>query len=238
MPSIIILHGWGLSGQTFAPLVRAFHNRGYSAWAPDLPGFGKSALPKRPLHLADYADFLHDYIHKKTIQRPILVGHSFGGRVALKYAALHPDGVRALILTGTPGFTPVARSKRVIFIGIAKIGNVICSIYPLSLMRDAIRRWYYCIVGAREFYRAQGTMRETFKNIVKEELVVSMKENRAPTLLLWGERDAITPVSIAKKMKDVMPHASLQAVPDVGHGFPFTHAKAFVSHVLPFISSI
>ena len=55
---LVILHGWGLSAERFAPLAAEFERLGYKTYAPDLPGFGKSQIPKNPLTLSDYASFL------------------------------------------------------------------------------------------------------------------------------------------------------------------------------------
>ena len=133
----------------------------------DLPGFGASKMPEHPLTLSDYARFLDEYLKMNQIVQPILIGHSFGGRVSLKYNELYPKHTRALILSGTPGFTPIPKKKLLFFITLAKIGGFLFSIPPLSLVQDTVRRWYYYVVGAKEFFRAEGAMRETFKRIVR-----------------------------------------------------------------------
>ena len=134
---IVILHGWGLRARTFDPLARELKKRGYRVFVPDFPGFGQTAMPLTPLCLGDYAVFLRDYLNKNNIQMPILIGHSFGGRVSLKYQLLNPKSVRAIILTGTPGFTPIDRKKLILFIVLAKIGKAFFSLPPFSLKKDA-----------------------------------------------------------------------------------------------------
>lgn len=237
-PCIIILHGWGLSGKTFLPLARELKKRNYTVFVPDLPGFGKSAIPKQPLHLADYAVFLDAYIKKNNIRNPILIGHSFGGRVSLKYNEMYPKSVRALILTGTPGFTPIPKKKLLLFISLAKIGKLLFSIPPLNLLQDAVRRWYYYFVGAKEFFRAEGAMRETFKQIVKEDLVTAMEAVNIPTLLLWGEYDIIVPVAIAERMHQVIACSELIVIPEADHGVPFKQPDVFASYVERFIAKL
>ena len=199
-PAIIILHGWGLSAKRFGPLADVLKKKGYRVFVPDFPGFGASKMPPRPFFLSDYVSFLAFYIQKNKLQDVVLIGHSFGGRVSLKYAMSPRPYLRALILTGTPGFTPVPGKKLFLFIFLAKIGKFFFSIWPLHLIREKIRLRYYYLVGAREFYRAEGVMRETFKLIVQEELLSAMGQVRAPCLLVWGALDQITPVWIAKKM--------------------------------------
>lgn len=236
--AVVILHGWGLSGKTFTPLAEELKKCGYRVWTPDLPGFGTQPIPKQPLHLADYAAFLDAYIKENTIQDPVLIGHSFGGRVSLKYTEMYPKSVRALILSGTPGFTPINRKKLILFITLAKIGKLLFSIPPLTLVQDAVRRWYYYVVGAKEFFRAEGTMRDTFKHIVKEDLVAAMEAVDIPTQLLWGEYDIIVPVSIAERMHQVIAGSELIVIPEADHGVPFKQPEVFASYVKRFIKSL
>ena len=232
---VVILHGWGLSGKTFFPLVETLKKQGYRVYAPDLPGFGETKMPERPLMLTDYALFLDEYLKKNHIVQPIFIGHSFGGRVSLKYNELYPNRVRVLILSGTPGFTPIPKKKLILFIFLAKIGKLLFSIPPLSLVQDAVRKWYYYVVGAKEFFRAEGTMRETFKQIVKEDLVPAMEAVDVRTILLWGEYDIIVPVSIAERMHQVIAGSELIVIPEADHGVPFKQPEVFASYVERFL---
>lgn len=237
-PAIVILHGWGLSGKTFAPLAETLKKSGYRVYAPDMPGFGEAKMPERPLTLTDYTQFLDRYIKNNDIEHPILIGHSFGGRVSLKYNELYPKCVRALILSGTPGFTPIPKKKLILFITLAKIGGFLFSIPPLSLIQDSVRRWYYYAVGAKEFFRAEGTMRETFKHIVKEDLVTAMEAVNIPTFLLWGEYDIIVPITIAERMHRIIAGSELVMIPEADHGVPFKQSDVFASYVERFLSSL
>lgn len=234
---LVILHGWGLSGAIFDPLSDALRKKNYSVYAPDLPGFGKSKPPDHPLQLNDYAIFLNQYLKEHHIVQPILIGHSFGGRLSLKYNEMYPKAVRALILSGTPGFTPIPKKKLLLFITLAKIGGFLFRIPPMSYVHDAVRKWYYYVVGAREFFRAEGTMRETFKHIVQENLVTAMEKVEIPTLLLWGEYDIIVPVSIAERMHQVIADSELIVVPEADHGVPFKQPEIFTTYVDRFLKS-
>ena len=236
--SIVLLHGWGLSARTFEPLAIELKRRRYEVYVPDFPGFGESALPNKALSLSDYVEFLHKFLTEHHITQPVLVGHSFGGRVALKYQLLYPKSIRAIILSGTPGFTPVDRKKLILFIILAKIGKAFFSIPPFNLIQSAVRRWYYYLVGARDFYRAEGVMRDTFKRIVQEDLLESMKVISVPCLLLWGENDTIVPSSVAQKMKEVISGARLEIVTGADHGLPFRNPKVFAEHLTAFVRSL
>lgn len=232
---MIILHGWNLSGSRFSALADTFRKKGYRVFTPDLPGFGQEAAPKRPWHVVDYAEFVRGYIDRNKIKSPVIIGHSFGGRVALKYIQIYPDDVKALVLSGTPGLSPIPKKKLLLFLVIAKIGGLIFSIPPLSLLSDWARRWLYYVAGAREFIRAEGSMRETFKHIVSDNLVSAMQSVRVPCLLLWGEYDVIVPVSIARNMQDIMTQSTLKVIPEVDHGVPFKEPEIFAGYVEQFL---
>lgn len=232
---IIILHGWNLSGSHFSHLATELKRQGFRVFAPDFPGFGKEPAPKAPWHVADYAQFLKKYIATNNIYKPVLLAHSFGGRVALKFTQTYPDIPLKLIITGTPGYSPVPAKKMQFFLILAKIGGVIFMVPGLNKLADVARKVLYRIAGAREFYRAEGAMRQTFKYIVTDDLSSSMRSVGIPCLLVWGENDTIVPVAVAKKMNETIPNAHLVIIPDMNHDVPFKQPKVFVNYVWKFL---
>lgn len=234
--SIIILHGWGLSGSRFEPLATLLVKRGYRVYIPDFPGFGTSQVPDRPLGLVDYADFLHDFLKEKSIGQTIIIGHSFGGRVALKFNNMYTKVVRALILSGTPGYSSLSKNKLRTYIVLAKIGSVIFSLPVLNLIKDRTRRFYYYLTGARDFYRADAVMGQTFKNIVAQSLVPYMQKTTVPTLLIWGAKDTIVPLSVAQRMNETISSSQLVVIPNETHALPYSQPSIFANKVMDFIS--
>ena len=232
---VVLLHGWNLSKATFAPLFDAFTKAGYRDQFYDFPGFGNEKAPTRPWHIVDYAEFLKRYFDTHHIRKALIVGHSFGGRVALKFAQLYPSCVSHIVLSGTPGFSPVLKGKMVFFFIVAKIGTVIFSIPPLSIFKDWARRLLYYASGSKEFFKAEGTMRETFKNVVADDLLIPMQSITVPCLLLWGEFDVMVPLSIMHRMAEVMPTATVKIIPEADHGVPFKEPQVFVSYVKAFL---
>ena len=235
---IVILHGWGLSGEKYQELSRLLSAKGYKVFAPDLPGFGHEKPPSYAFHLADYVQFVHRYLKSHNIIHPIFIGHSFGGRISLKFASIYPGIVRAYILTGTPGYTPVPRRKLALFISVAKIGKWFFRLPVLQGAQDFVRKWYYYAVGAREFYRADGVMRQVFKNIVEERLDGFMKNVQEPCILVWGELDRITPVWIAERMQKEIKGSTLIVIPESDHGVSYKQSTRFVDSIIPFISRL
>ena len=239
--TIIILHGWGRAKNArifYQKTIAEFEKNGYSVYAPDMPGFGEAAIPTKPLTLQDYSEFIRTFIKKNNIVSPVLIGHSFGGRVVIKYVTTGNADVPAIILCGTPGYSPVKKTKWIVFVGISKIGKLIFSLPGLSKAADKVRGWLYYAAGARDFYRAEGAMRETFKNIIREELKDMMKKIHIPTLLIWGAEDIIVPVGVAERMKKTIPNSKLTIFPHGKHSLIIDDPKNFANEVCLFLQSI
>lgn len=236
--TIVLLAGWGLSNERYSATMHALEACGYTVYAPEFPGFGKAGPPSRPWGLSDYAVFLKEFIDTRGIANPVFVGHSFGGRVALRYNELYPDTLRALILTGTPGFTPVARARVSFFVAVAKVGKLIFRLPILSPLEERVRSWYYDVVGAREYNRAQGMMKQIFKHIVREPLVPAMKAVAVPTLLVWGSADAIVPVRVAERMNRVISTSQLSIEEGADHGLPYKQPERFAALVHEFLRTL
>ena len=239
--TILLLHGWirAASAETYyAKTITAFEKKRYRVVAPDMPGFGSSKTPIHSLTLGDYAEFIHEYIEKNHLHPDVLIGHSFGGRVIIEYLSRFPFQGRAVVMTGTPGYPSVRKLKMVLSRIIAKAGNAIFSVPLLSTFRDAIRARFYYLVGARDYYRASGAMRQTFKNIVQESLDKKMKSIRIPTLLLWGGEDVIVPVRVARKMNQAISPSTFVSISAYGHRMIVDAADHFVEEVTKFIKTI
>lgn len=231
---IIILHGWGLSGEAYQGVKTLLEREGFEVLTPDLPGFGSEKLRKHAMRLDDYVSFVEDFMKRKRITKVILIGHSFGGRVAIKYALMFPKRTYALILTGAPGITHrLSLFRRAIMRAAVAFGELF-RFRLLSPFRKAVRKGLYFFIGEWDYYYA-GDLRETFKLVVSEALQDFLPSIRVPTLLLWGERDAVIPLSDAWKMRRLIPKAKLSTVKNVGHKLPYEDEEAFTKEVVEFL---
>lgn len=232
---VIILHGWNLSGKRFTDLADLLRKKGFRVKTPDFPGFGAEPAPDEPWHIWDYAEFLHRYIHIHKIHKPLLIGHSFGGRVALAFAAKYPQKSAGIVLTGAPGFSPVPKKKMIFFLVIAKIGGTLFSLPGIRLFADYARKLLYRVAGAREFYRAEGSMRQTFKFIVQDDLSEFMRKISIPCLLVWGKDDSIVPVHVAERMLGIIKDSKLHIVQGETHAFPMQNPNSFLREISTFL---
>lgn len=230
--SIVILHGWGLHGGVYGELKKLLEKEGFKVFIPDLPGFGKEPLRSQTMMFDDYVSFVDEFLKSKKIVKPIIVGHSFGGRVALKYAFKYPERVNKLVLAGTP----VIRSrvfKRKISRIFSIAGGQLFRFLPKTT-KDFLRKLLYSLVGEWDYYKA-GPLKQVFKNIISEDLVSYAKNVKIPVLLVWGENDRVVPVSDMKKIVKIIPHATFLIVKDAGHKLPYEKPEAFVKAIKQFL---
>lgn len=226
--SVIILHGWRLFGDKYIKLKKLLEKKGYRVFSPDLPGFGKEKSPAKALDLDDYVNFVRNYIERKKISKAILIGHSFGGRIAMKLSARYPDFVKSLILTGVPGFVPVKKPKILFFLALSRLGKVIFSVPPFSFIENPARKILYRAAGATDYMHAEGAMRKTFISIIREDLTKVMKNIKVPTFLIWGKEDLTVPLSVAKRMKEKIGRSQIFIIEGSNHGLPYDSPKEFL----------
>ena len=157
-----------------------------------MPGFGKSQLPPTAWDTSDYAQFVTAFLEKFDIPKVHLIGHSFGGRISIIISAEHPEKVDKLILVDSAGIKPRRTVKYYLRVGVAKVGKSIrrCGKYGVLVANAMSAR-----VGSKD-YQDAGDMRATLVKVVNQDLRALLPRITASTLLIWGEDDKDTPVSI------------------------------------------
>lgn len=235
---VLVLHGWNLSAKSYKNFKSLLEVQGLRVIVPDLPGFGEAKTPDNPFSLNDYENFTLSLIKQNNLDSVILVGHSFGGRIAIKLAAHYPSLIEKLILTGVPGVIQKPLQIKIKFFKVlAIIGNKIFDLPLLNLLeKNILRKILYKLAGATDYMKTQGVMRETFKRIISQDLTSCMKRIRCPTLLVWGEADNITPVAIAKVMKQKINNSKIEIVEKLGHSFIYQNPNRFINIIGSFLN--
>lgn len=216
-PALLILHGWGGSSDSWVAVQRILANQGYKVICPDFPGFGKSITPPKPWGIGDYTDFLLNFIQELGVNDFFLLGHSFGGRVAIKSTIQYPEKVNGLILCGSAGIKPKAGIKTKIISRLAKIGNALFTPKILNRFKDAVRNLFYVFLRHKDYVKAKGTMRETIKRVLEEDLLPDLSKIKTKTLLIWGGADKMVPVKYAHIFKERIVDSELKILPKTGH---------------------
>jgi pimeloyl-ACP methyl ester carboxylesterase len=234
---VVILPGWLLSGDFYKELAEKLRQEGFAVYTIDFPGFNDRFL-SRVLNLTDYVKYLNKFLRSHKLDRVIFIGHSFGGRVALKYISQNNKIAKALILSGTPGFPEVANWRLIASRFLAKLGKPVSYIPPFLFFRSKIRRLFYRLNRSGDYLKISGELKKTFQNIIKEHLINYMEKIRVPTLLLWGEKDRLVSVKTARKMHKKIAKSRIEILPQMGHMFIYKNPDKAVSSIIKFLNSI
>lgn len=204
---IILLHGWGQNIEMMKILGDHFRSE-YRITIPDLPGFGESMEPKEAWMLDDYREMLENLVTKIEIQNPIVIGHSFGGRLAILYAS--SNKVSKVVLFGSP-IRPETNNKNL------KV-KVLKSVKKLPLMNN-IGEKMKKYIGSRDYKAASPIMRQVLVNTVNKDLTEDAKKIKASTLIIWGENDAEARIEDAKILEHTIPDAGLIILPGTHYAY-------------------
>jgi pimeloyl-ACP methyl ester carboxylesterase len=203
--------GGGESGKTDS----ASGEGKYRVTAVDFPGFGQTPEPEKPWGMEDYTAWFEAFLAERGIENPVLIGHSFGGRVALIFASRNP--VSKIVLVDAAGVKPRRSARYYIKVWSFK---ALKRLAPLLLGRakaaEMIER-RRAKAGSADYNAASPVMRGTLSRVVNEDLKRFMPLISAPTLLVWGSEDTATPPKDAKIMERLIPDAGLVTFEGAGH---------------------
>ncbi|WP_240378039.1 alpha/beta fold hydrolase [Bacillus piscicola] len=211
---VVLLHGWGANIQAFAPVHQSLE-KNFRVWSLDFPGFGESDEPPEPWTVGDYTVMLEKFLQKLEIDQPILVGHSFGGRVSIKYAANHP--VRKVILVDSAGIKPKRKPMYYVKVYTYKTFKKLLKLPIINRYENDILTKVKGKLGSADYKNVSGIMQQTMVKVVNEDLQHHLPHIKAPVLLVWGEQDEATPVADGKLMEKLIPDAGLVVLENAGH---------------------
>ncbi|MFH1838245.1 MAG: alpha/beta hydrolase [Candidatus Kuenenbacteria bacterium] len=218
-PIMLFLHGWKDNLHTFDSLIHILSKQ-WRIIRVDLPGFGNSELLQKVWNLDEYIQFVKDFIDKLNIKIDVLVGHSFGGRIAIKGVATKILNPKKLILIASAGIAKTHTIRNCFFYIFAKAGKLITLIPPFIFWRKQLRRKLYNVAGSD--YLKSGLLKNTFLNIIKEDLSIWASKIIIPSLLIWGDQDTETPLNDGKYLSKIIPHSQLQIIVNANH---FVHQE-------------
>lgn len=213
---LILLHGWKQDVSTFWGLVDLLKTD-FRVYLIDLPGFGRSDSPQKEFTVSDYSKIVQDFIKTKKIKKPILLGHSLGGRIAIKLASENPQLISKLILEDSAGIKPKKDFFKFVIYFLAKLFRYF--IPNAFNFKNKIRYLFYKKLETD--YIDAGALTDTLKNILEEDLTDDLRKIRVETLLIWGEKDPTQEASLrnGKKMYQLIENSRIEIFDDVGH-FP------------------
>lgn len=200
--NLVCLHGWGQNIEMMQMVNQHFNHR-FCVTVLDFPGFGGSEEPPVSWSVQDYTDFLKNFLDVLKIENPIFVGHSFGCRVAIRYAAKYP--VHKMILTGAAGIKPKHGVDWYLKTYSYKAAKKIFSLPGLNRYEEDVKKHF----GSTDYKQSSGIMRETLVKVVNDDISDLLPKMNMPVLLVWGDQDEATPLWMGKMMEEKMPNAGL-----------------------------
>ncbi|MBP0990042.1 MAG: alpha/beta hydrolase [Oscillospiraceae bacterium] len=214
---ILFLHGWGANLETFRPVINYFETKNRVV-ALDMPGCGKTDVPQTDLNMTDYADFVNEFCKLLNVERPVIVGHSNGGRTILKLFEQNPEyPCKKVILIDASGIKhkrTLAASARLFSYKTAK---AVLSFRLWKKKSEPYLEKLRSHFGSSDYKNADPVMRKTLVNILAEDLKPALPNIKVPTLIFWGSKDTDTPLSDGKTMEKLIPDSGLIVLEGAGH---------------------
>lgn len=231
---LILMHGWGCDHTTVASIAAAA-SATHTVYSLDLPGFGRSDEPRDVWGVDEYTDFVEKFARRLGIERPVLVGHSYGGRISILYASRNE--VSKVILVDAAGVRPRRPLSYYIKVYSFKLSR---KMWQLLLGRDKaaarIERMR-ASKGSADYAAASPMMRRVLSKSVNQDLRNVMPLIKAPTLLVWGENDTATPMRDAHIMDRLIPDTGLVSFPGCGHYSFLDNPVQFAAVIKSFLKS-
>ncbi|GAA1933383.1 alpha/beta fold hydrolase [Nocardioides hwasunensis] len=254
-PVVLLLHGLGCDHTTWAPVIARLA-RTHTVLAPDLLGHGESDKPRADYSVGGYANGMRDLMTVLGIDTATVVGHSFGGGVAMQFAYQFPERTERLVLVGSGGLgpevTPAIRAITTpgfhqVMGALAVPGVRHATTAALKLLsRSGVRHLrdldeVAAIYDSLQDARTRAAIRHVVRAVVDWKGQIITMADRAylteamPMCVVWGADDQVIPVAHASNAGTLAPSARVEIIPDAGH-FPHKdHPERFVRIVRDFI---
>lgn len=220
---IIWLHGWGVDHSTMIPLAQLFLNQTEN-YLLDLAGFGNSKKPDKAYSSLDYARDVAEFIKSLPPKKTIVVGHSNGGRVAVSLFSKYQDIADGIVLIAGAGL-PIKHSLFFkLYTGtIKKFSPLVKKVFPF--LKNVS-------LSSNDYRNASGVMRETFINLVGENLTEEAKKIKVPTLLIYSEFDREVPLYVGKEYDNFMENSKLCVLEGANHWSGLLECKKQVHYFI------
>lgn len=218
-PTVLALHGWGGDWRQLAAAVEPF-----GAVLVDLPGFGASPPPDEAWGAEQYARALDPVLDEFEVP-PVIVGFSFGGRLAVHMAASRPDRVKGLVLTGVPLLRKDSSAK-------PSLGyRMIRGAHRMKLISDQRMEAERRKRGSADYRNASGVMRSVLVRVVNESYEAQLRSIRCPVEMVWADGDTAAPLVMAGLAAQLIENSRLTVIPGRSHFLPVEEPAAITAAI-------
>lgn len=194
--ALVLLHGWGQNIQMMQMLGEPF-KKDFRIIVVDFPGFGLSEEPKKAMGVDGYTSLLEKMLDKLNVKEPILIGHSFGGRVSVKFASRNKVGKVILLSPALRGHDKKGLKTK-----------VLKTMKKIPVLKG-LEAWAKNHIGSRDYKAASPIMKEVLVKTVNEDLSNDAKKIKAPVILIYGDYDSEVPEEDTKEYERLIPDCGL-----------------------------
>ncbi len=215
-PKVCFLHGWGTSGKDFSKIDPYFESI-----TIDIPGFGKSVPFTISFSPKKYAEYLYQLIPDSV---EIVVGHSFGGRVAVHLSQLKT--YKKIVIIASPLIKKKNSKKSLSTFEVFKFMNKLKILSDSTL--DKMRNKY----GSEDYKKASKVLKDTLVMAVNDDLSSILPSIKTKVELIYGQDDLVVPVKVGLDSNNIIPHSELTIIPNEGHNMLRSSSKKIVEIIL------
>ena len=195
--NLVYLHGWGQNIEMMMPIAKPFIKK-YNVLIIDLPGFGNSDEPKEVWSIYDYANMVHELVLKNKMDSPILIGHSFGGKISLVFASLFKT--KKLVLLASPYKKNIKKDSLK-----TKVLKRMKRVPGLRRLAEYAKKYF----GSTDYKNASVMMRKILVKHVNLDVSEDAKKINCPTLLIWGTLDEAVSYNDAIELEKIISNCGL-----------------------------
>ena len=209
----LILHGWGSNTERWQKVAEILSHKGLKIIIPDLPGFGKSDALPEVWRTNDYVSWAEEFVKRLNLGEFYLMGHSFGGALGCKIAIKYPQQLKKLFLVSAASVRKKTPKK-----GAYKLLSKI--IKPFSFLPGYAffrKVFYKFIIRKSDYMYVEGNLRQTYINVISEDLSQFTGFIKVPTVIIWGDKDTYTPIEDAHFLNQRIKNSKLIVIPGAGH---------------------
>lgn len=202
---ILFLHGWGQNIEMMKPIADPLQDS-HEIIIVDIPGYGESSEPPFAWNVSDYVECIHELVETLQLENPILVGHSFGGKISLLYASKY--SVTKLVLFASPFKKEIQKLSLK-----TRTLKALKKVPVLNKLENFAKKH----IGSTDYRNASPKMREILVNTVNLDITADIKKINCPTLIVWGTLDEAVPVERAYELEGLIKDAGVVIYENATH---------------------
>jgi len=222
--TLVFLHGWGQNIQMMVPIAKPFMKE-CNVLLLDFPGHGKSEEPKYAWELDKFVDLVHELITNLKIKKPILIGHSFGGKVSIIYASKYE--VSKLVLLSSPYTVSIKKQPFKV-----RIIKKVAKIPGLKTLANYFKKH----MGSTDYKNATPIMRDILVKHVNTDTTENCKNIQVPTIIIWGTNDTTVGIENAYEIEKLIKDSAVIPYEGMDHFAYFYDKDKTVRILKSFIS--